>query len=294
MTEEEFRTGIKADGTRVGAVNIEVDLLATIHGRGFIHLAQHFGKMKDTAAAYIADHDTPGHRRDSDFIGNMLEALDGPEQRAIEAELTNPFDYVAEAELTLSRQFHGELVSKQAFFFALNNAIDALQRLDVIKKAWFYGRGEVGTKTDMPHTLTDTMPDHVGMYSGLTNEQAADYVHGVIGLATESGELLEGLRDVMRGKYLDVVNVKEEVGDAKWYMAILSRVCGFEWGEDERVNIAKLRARFPDKFTEYDANNRNLSAERVILEDEAKPIGELVKPIVASMTVADSDGDDGA
>lgn len=43
------------------------------------------------------------------FANDMVYMLDGPEQRAAEAELS--FDYVAEAELTLSRQFHGELVA---------------------------------------------------------------------------------------------------------------------------------------------------------------------------------------
>ena len=31
-------------------------------------------------------------------------------------------------------------------------------------------------------------------------------------------------------------------------------------------NIEKLRARYPEKFTEFDAQNRNLVVEREILE----------------------------
>ena len=115
------------------------------------------------------------------------------------------------------------------------------------------------------------MPDHIADRTDLERQQAIDYIHGVIGIATEAGELLEGLRDVLRGKSMDAVKVEEEVGDAKWYMAILARTFGFLWGNDERKNIAKLRARFPDKFTEYDANNRNLAVEREILEDKPKP-----------------------
>lgn len=249
------------------------------NGRG-VALVRHFGKMKDIAARYVEP--TPDYislqgahsltdgvegaeapQRNWLFANDMVYMLDGPEQREAEAELS--FDYVAEAELTLSRQFHGELVSKQAFAFALNNAIDALQRLDVIKKAWFYGRGSVGMNAEHA-TSTSGLPGLIGQNSELSLLEAADYIHGVFGLATEAGELLEGLREVTRGKSLDLVNVKEEVGDAKWYMAILARVARFMWGEDERTNIAKLRARFPDRFTEYDANNRNLSVEREILE----------------------------
>lgn len=258
--------------------NCTVDIAATIHDKGLLHLFSHFKEMQDKAAAYVADHETPGHRRDSDFIGNMLEALDGPEQRAIEAEIENPFDYVAEANVTLSREFHGELVSKAAFVGALNNAIQSLQKLDAIKKAWFYGRAAQGITQGI--TMTEDLPAVIGDASNLSEADAAVVLHGIIGIATEAGELLEALRETLSGKSLDVVNLKEEVGDAKWYMAILAPICGFAWGDDERVNIAKLRKRFADKFAAYDANNRNLVAERAILE--------------GCDTLADSDGDDGA
>jgi NTP pyrophosphatase (non-canonical NTP hydrolase) len=268
MTEDEFRSGKMADGTRLG----QPDPLKVLHGRG-VALLQHMHKMQDMAGMYLQ----PGDYTDIEgktfmgdklggkstaFVNDVLYMLDGPEQRAAEAELS--FDYVAEAELTLSHEFHGELVGKHVWAHTLNNAIDALTKLDKVKKSLFYGRdnnliadGQKGTSE---------LPALVVGQTDLSLVDAADLIHGIIGLATEAGELLELLRDTINGKPLDLVNVKEEVGDGKWYMAILARVAGFMWGEDERTNIAKLRARFPDRFTEYDANNRNLSAERDILE----------------------------
>lgn len=277
MTEDEFRSGVMNDGTRLmQPAKVEVDLLATIHGRGFVALANHFKAMQSKAAEYIMPEPYVdlggkkhgGETEDTAFINDIVYMLDGPEQRAIEAELANPFDYVAEAELTLSHEFHGELVGKHVWAHTLNNAIDALTKLDKVKKSLFYGRdnnliadGQKGV-TDLPERIFMNVPSG----TNLSMTDAADLIHGIIGLATEAGELLELLRDTINGKPLDKVNVKEEVGDGKWYMAILARVAGFMWGEDERTNIAKLRARFPDRFTEYDANNRNLSAERDILE----------------------------
>jgi NTP pyrophosphatase (non-canonical NTP hydrolase) len=170
------------------------------------------------------------------------------------------FDYVAEATQTLSNQFHGELVSKPAFANALNSSIDALRKLDKVKKSLFYGKENGLSLNGLPDT--SNLPELIG---GDATE-AINFIHGVIGLATEAGELLELLRDTLNGEPLDKTNLKEEIGDGKWYMAILSTVGKFTWGADERANIAKLRARFPDKFTEYDANNRNLASERKILE----------------------------
>lgn len=182
------------------------------------------------------------------------------------------FDYVAEAEQTLSHEWHGDMVAKHVWTATLNNAITALTQLDKIKKTLFYGRDNNliadGQRniSDLPILVGQTA--HASGYA-MYSETAADYIHGVLGVATEAGELLEGLRDTINGKPYDPVNIKEECGDVKWYQAILSRVAGFVWGEDERRNIEKLRARYPEKFTEYDANNRNLAAERDILEGQA-------------------------
>lgn len=302
MNEQEFRSGTLADGSRL----MQPDQLDRIHERGKAALLAHIHKMQDMADAYLEDHGTLVNTRNREFANDMVYMLDGPEQRAVEALARNPLDYPAEAALTLSPQFHGELVSKSSFNIALTNAIGALEQLDKIKKALFYGKGEVG-KHDMSYSDVSDLPVVIGDATNLTDQEAANYLHGVIGIATEAGELLEGLRDLLRGKSLDGVNLKEECGDAKWYMAILSRLpqpYGFLWGEDETVNIAKLRARFPNAFTEYDAQNRKLEREYKILSGESDRL-VLCVGVVSEVqenrftncefvTIADSDGTDGA
>jgi NTP pyrophosphatase (non-canonical NTP hydrolase) len=186
------------------------------------------------------------------------------------------FDYAAEAVLTLSPSYHGELVAAAIFAQRLDAAIAALQALDEVKKSLFYGRdngiassqdGVVSNGTsDLPSRIADAADGGGIPFGPLSLRQATDYIHGALGLATEAGEMLEALRDAIAGKGVDPVNVKEESGDAKWYLAILSMTFGYGWRDDEAVNIAKLRARFPERFTEYDATNRNLTGERDILE----------------------------
>ena len=92
-------------------------------------------------------------------------------------------------------------------------------------------------------------------------------LHAAMGITTESGELMDAFkRKLFYGKELDVVNLKEEVGDMMWYVAILLRELDLDFHEILQLNIDKLRARYPDKFTEFDALNRDLDKERNILE----------------------------
>lgn len=251
-----------------------------------IKLLEHFRKMQEAAAAYISPGsytDIEGNTHIYDkvggssraFVNDMLYMLDGPEQR--EAEAMESFDYVAEAHVTLSPQWHGDMVAKFRLMGALERSINALRELDLIKKTLFYGKdnglagyhGFASGSGTAPVTC-GSLPETMALGRESNAEEMANLLHGVIGMATEAGELLELLDGMIkRTRTFDKANLIEEVGDSKWYMAILSRVGGFVWGDDERTNIAKLRARFPDRFTEYDANNRNLAAERVILEGDA-------------------------
>jgi NTP pyrophosphatase (non-canonical NTP hydrolase) len=94
----------------------------------------------------------------------------------------------------------------------------------------------------------------------------ADLVHGAIGVITEGGELLDAIKKhVYYGKPLDVVNLREEIGDVMWYLALLCRATNTDLSAVASTNIDKLRARFPDKFDPSKALNRNLDAEREIL-----------------------------
>ncbi len=152
-----------------------------------------------------------------------------------------------------------------------------------------------------------------------------NFLHGVMGMVTEAGELL--------GKK-DRVNAIEELGDFTWYLAIASKsvnhnledlpkptnyqdfdeaskrlsemsselldlikkaffygkeidynavgmflsginsvvedlilICKTSRSQVYQINIDKLKARFPDKFTEERAINRDLDAERQVLEE---------------------------
>lgn len=182
-----------------------------------------------------------------------------------------PFDYVAEAHLTASPHFYGDRVPLAHFAAVMQDAIDALNALDRIKKTLFYGR-DLGAlhESFIPSTDETTcakLPDWISDVPE-EDEKARNIIHAIIGKATEAGELLELLHaTAVNGEPFDVANAGEEVGDGFWYDALLARACGLTFDGIQRTNIAKLRHRFPERFTEYDANNRDLFGERRILEE---------------------------
>lgn len=126
----------------------------------------------------------------------------------------------------------------------------------------FNGINTAGTyQQNALRTLSDKY--HIGAIN-------PDLMHAAIGLATESGELLDAIKKcVFYGKPLDVVNVKEELGDLLWYLAVACHATGTTIDEVGALNIAKLKARYPDRFTEAKANERDTDHEREVLQGHA-------------------------
>lgn len=96
-----------------------------------------------------------------------------------------------------------------------------------------------------------------------------DLQHAALGMITESAEFADMLKKhIFYGKPLDKVNLREEVGDLLWYCAMALRALDTDFETVMETNINKLKARYPQKFTEDEALNRDLDKERKILENE--------------------------
>ena len=89
------------------------------------------------------------------------------------------------------------------------------------------------------------------------NPRALRLLHAGMGIATEAGEFVDPLKKhIFYGKDLDVENLKEEMGDLLWYIGIACDTLGVTVQELMEANIAKLRKRYPEQFTEADALER--------------------------------------
>lgn len=92
-------------------------------------------------------------------------------------------------------------------------------------------------------------------------------VHMVLGISTEAGELEDVFKKHLAyGKKIDWVNVREEIGDIMYYIGSMCRINGFDLQEIIETNVRKLEFRYPNKFSQESALNRDIDAERDILE----------------------------
>jgi NTP pyrophosphatase (non-canonical NTP hydrolase) len=117
--------------------------------------------------------------------------------------------------------------------------------------------------------VTEFTPDFVRL-EGATpehNMMVARLLHAFLGLASETGELADALKKhIIYGQAIDEINLFEETGDLEWYAALLLRAIKRTMEECMERNIAKLKARYGDKFTAHAALNRDLAKERLALE----------------------------
>lgn len=89
------------------------------------------------------------------------------------------------------------------------------------------------------------------------NAKQYDLMHATLGIAGESGEIVDAVKkSVIYGKPLDVANMREEIGDIMWYIALACRTLGFDLNEILDENIAKLQKRYPEKYSDVHASLR--------------------------------------
>jgi hypothetical protein len=171
----------------------------------------------------------------------------------------------------------------------LKLGIFAAQVVDLAKRKVFYGKD---IPTDELKKLLMQLAEgsmHLAMASETTasiNDRMDDpritdegfnvdrlnvrLLHAGMGCFTESGELLEALFKQITTGELDLVNFGEEIGDIEWYQAIGFDETGVTEALCREKNIAKLKTRYPEKFDADQAVNRDLAAERNVLEDSFK------------------------
>jgi len=99
------------------------------------------------------------------------------------------------------------------------------------------------------------------------NNQQLDLEHMFYGQISEIGEAVSMLKaHYVYNKEFDMTNMIEELGDIAWFWAGACSILGINASDVLYKNIKKLESRYPEKFTEEKAINRDLESERKILE----------------------------
>ena len=115
--------------------------------------------------------------------------------------------------------------------------------------------------------LRTELKDFTKAKERLSDDDAMRILHSAMGICTEAGELLDAVKKfIFYGKKLDKTNLREELGDLGFYEEMLMDVLLTVRNAIEQTNAKKLQERYKGRFSEERANDRDLDAERQILE----------------------------
>lgn len=168
------------------------------------------------------------------------------------------------------------ILDRKAFADLCQLYMHITEIFDGYKKSIFYNR---------PQKLEDEFHGHLENISEIVNRLKEGkqgetepvtninprVLHGIVGVMTESGELCQIMHNLIVNPEaeIDPIHVQEEMGDGMasgWYPAIIHDALGLDPVETHDKLIRKLRARYPEGFSEELAISRDLTREREELE----------------------------
>jgi len=83
------------------------------------------------------------------------------------------------------------------------------------------------------------------------NTHANELTNYGLGIAGEAGEVADLIKkSQFHGHDVDHAEVRKELGDVLWYLSQIARVAGVSLEDVAVRNIEKLRARYPEGFSE--------------------------------------------
>lgn len=125
----------------------------------------------------------------------------------------------------------------------------------------------MNTKEYVQNALRTESCDMGAVAQRMVDKRSIRLNHAAMGMVTEAAEFTDALKKLFfYGKQVDTTNLVEELGDLCWYIAIACDELDVSLEQVMNINIKKLQKRFPEKFTEAHAIDRDLDAERQVLE----------------------------
>ena len=78
-----------------------------------------------------------------------------------------------------------------------------------------------------------------------------------MGLAGEAGECTDIIKKhLFHGHDLNKEHLAKELGDVAWYIAVCAHIIGYDLDDVFKLNVDKLRARYPDGFDAEKSRHR--------------------------------------
>ncbi|QYW06506.1 putative nucleotide pyrophosphohydrolase [Pseudomonas phage UAntarctica] len=171
---------------------------------------------------------------EEDLVARICPELTEADQQAI---VRKPFHVMVD-ELAKPGQVMKDELNFTGFLTLLRVCTAVVNRgneLDNIKKRVVYNK-------DLPATPEVKLPSSQGLaeaFEGLDAEKM-HLLHMAVGLAGEASEMLEAVLKHILGGELDADNVREEAGDATFYIVGLLNSIETDMNEATTANKAKL------------------------------------------------------
>ena len=180
--------------------------------------------------------------------------------------------YLIDSERTAAavKLHHGLMTAKEV----LHQSVDLVTQgmaADCMKRSLFYSDGKIEERMDKNTETLQKMYDAVAELPDdfVIPDDKINLLHAYLGIQSESGEITEEIiNSILENRDVNVKNLEEESGDSFWYFAMLLRE--LQKKTSDRIidfattmfkNIAKLKERFPMRFTTENALNRDLFKE---------------------------------
>ena len=99
--------------------------------------------------------------------------------------------------------------------------------------------------------------NYVNIGRRLRSQELQTLVHASLGMSGEVGEVVELVKkQLVQDQRLDILKLKKELGDVLWYMAIMIDQIDSSFEEIMALNVAKLKERYANGFSEQAAKER--------------------------------------
>lgn len=93
--------------------------------------------------------------------------------------------------------------------------------------------------------------------SGMNHSEYGMLMNAALGICGEGGEVADMVKKAtFQGHTLDKEHLAKELGDVAWYIAVGAYAIGYDFETILRMNIDKLKARYPEGFEVNRSKNR--------------------------------------
>lgn len=113
------------------------------------------------------------------------------------------------------------------------------------------------TNEEYQRKAARTIPDKYHDYESDPGQARESLINFTMGLSGEAGEFSEIVKKhLFHGHEMDIEKARKEIGDVLWYVAAICTIQGWRMDSILAENIAKLEARYPDRFSADRSINR--------------------------------------